>query len=454
MDTDIKAVFRHHVDEQAARHFIQSTALLAPNKIEHLVGKLTNGGAPIEPSKPNDTHIDTESRVLSQLSQNGFIELKIAADSPPLTLCPSSEAFSLHDNIDLSAKTWSVSRFTYMHQQEGKMILRSAQAHCYLEVNSPELMALLFQFTQPIDKTKLNYPDALKAYQSDIFFMLVKAKVIHPHTDDDSHATPENTVEQQWDFHDLVFHTSSRVGRSDKPIGGTYRFKGKLAPQPPVKSHTWTDDVVHLPWADVASLCYTDMPLTQALETRKSTRTHSIIPLTLQQLGEFLFRTARNRHYYDSDGFGQFTSRPYPSGGASYELEIYVTINACTGIKRGFYYYDPHHHALCLVKSPCNEMEMLLHDAYVATALQCRPQILFTFASRFNRVNWKYQGMAYATQLKNVGVLYQTMYLVATAMNIGACGLGTGNAERFRQLTQLDYMEEGSIGEFMLGRPL
>jgi SagB-type dehydrogenase family enzyme len=62
--------------------------------------------------------------------------------------------------------------------------------------------------------------------------------------------------------------------------------------------------------------------------------------------------------------------------------------------------------------------------------------------------------MSYAAQLKNVGVIYQTLYLVATAMNIGACGLGTGNADRFARLTGLPYLEEGSIGEFMLGRPL
>ena len=59
--------------------------------------------------------------------------------------------------------------------------------------------------------------------------------------------------------------------------------------------------------------------------------------------------------------------------------------------------------------------------------------------------------MSYATQLKNVGSIYQTMYLVATSMNIGACGLGIGNSDRFNKITGLPYMEEGTIGEFMLG---
>jgi hypothetical protein len=50
-----------------------------------------------------------------------------------------------------------------------------------------------------------------------------------------------------------------------------------------------------------------------------------------------------------------------------------------------------------------------------------------------------------------VGVLYQTFYLVATAMNLAACGLGLGNADRFRRLASTNYFEESSVGEFMLG---
>jgi hypothetical protein len=39
-------------------------------------------------------------------------------------------------------------------------------------------------------------------------------------------------------------------------------------------------------------------------------------------------------------------------------------------------------------------------------------------------------------------------------MNLAGCGLGIGNTDRFCRMTGLDYLEEGSIGEFMLGRPL
>jgi SagB-type dehydrogenase family enzyme len=64
---------------------------------------------------------------------------------------------------------------------------------------------------------------------------------------------------------------------------------------------------------------------------------------------------------------------------------------------------------------------------------------------------WKYEGMAYATILKDVGVLYQTMYLVATAMGLAPCALGCGNADVFSQVAGLNPYEEGSVGEFLLG---
>jgi SagB-type dehydrogenase family enzyme len=64
---------------------------------------------------------------------------------------------------------------------------------------------------------------------------------------------------------------------------------------------------------------------------------------------------------------------------------------------------------------------------------------------------WTYEEMPYAAILKHVGVLYQTMYLVATAMGLAACGLGAGEATAFADATGADPLVEGSVGEFILG---
>ena len=83
--------------------------------------------------------------------------------------------------------------------------------------------------------------------------------------------------------------------------------------------------------------------------------------------------------------------------------------------------------------------------------METQPQLVILIAARFGRVTWKYESMAYALVLKHVGVLFQTMYLVATAMGLAPCALGGGNSDAFAAATGLDYYAEPTVGEFILG---
>jgi len=44
------------------------------------------------------------------------------------------------------------------------------------------------------------------------------------------------------------------------------------------------------------------------------------------------------------------------------------------------------------------------------------------------------------------------MYLVATAMDLAPCALGGGDSDLFTKVAGTDYLQESSVGEFMLGR--
>jgi SagB-type dehydrogenase family enzyme len=93
----------------------------------------------------------------------------------------------------------------------------------------------------------------------------------------------------------------------------------------------------------------------------------------------------------------------------------------------------------------------MLLNAHFAAGMRGEPQVLITLASRFARLSWKYEGIAYAATLKNVGVLQEAMYLVATAMGLAPCALGCGDSTVFSTATGLDPLVESSVGEFMLG---
>jgi SagB-type dehydrogenase family enzyme len=82
---------------------------------------------------------------------------------------------------------------------------------------------------------------------------------------------------------------------------------------------------------------------------------------------------------------------------------------------------------------------------------QKRPQVVLVLTARFARMAWKYETMAYAVMLKHVGVIFQTLYLVATAMGLAPCALGNGGADLFARAAGLDPLVEGSVGEFVIG---
>ena len=147
-----------------------------------------------------------------------------------------------------------------------------------------------------------------------------------------------------------------------------------------------------------------------------------------------------------------YASRPYPSAGAAYELELYLAVNNCEGVARGFYHYDAERHALTAIDVKPQDLEAQLYDAEFAIGASNAPQVLIVIAARFGRVTWKYSSVAYSLILKDVGVLTQTLYLTVTDMGLGGCAIGTNNIDRFARMTGLEFAVEGPVGQFALGR--
>ena len=80
------------------------------------------------------------------------------------------------------------------------------------------------------------------------------------------------------------------------------------------------------------------------------------------------------------------------------------------------------------------------------------PQILITIAARFGRTSWKYSSIAYSLILKDVGVLIQTLYMMATDLGLGGCAIGIANIDLFAKMTGIEFHVEGPVGQFAIGR--
>jgi SagB-type dehydrogenase family enzyme len=251
-----------------------------------------------------------------------------------------------------------------------------------------------------------------------------------------------------WEYADLMFHVRSRRGRNPSPVGATYHRRGVLPPAPLVKTRDG-GRCIPLQRADLAMLMEQDITLTEALETRRSVYTTRA--LTLDALGEFLYRTCRVTATEEIDG-EPLARKVYPSGGSLHAIEVYVICAACDGLESGIYAYDAASHALQVVAGLTPDARELLQEAQRGTGrLQDLPPVLLVLSARFRRVMWKYQSIAYRLILNEVGAIFQTMYLVATAMRIGGCAIGAGNSDCFARAIGSDYYDETSVGEFILG---
>jgi SagB-type dehydrogenase family enzyme len=356
-------------------------------------------------------------------------------------------------------------RFAYLHRRDGRLVVESPLSEFRVVLLAPAACRLVTALaetstTEDLLAATADLPgEAVTALVTHLVaarIVLVAAGSAQTGT---GSAQPEFADEsdealRQWSFHDLLFHSRSRLGRHDEPSGATFRFTGMIEPAPAVKPVPDGPRIpLHRP--ELSGILARDMPFTAVLESRRSVRQYGDQPLTVDQVGEFLYRAARVRAVYGPDPDNALpyvgADRPYPTGGAAGDLELYLTVNRCQGLDRAIYHYHAAGHELVVVNTDQRAVDTLLAIANVSAAQHGLPDVLITITSRFPRLGWKYSGIAYATTLKHVGVLYQTCYLVATAMGLAPCGLGNGDSDYSTYALGLDWVRESAVGEFMLG---
>ena len=411
----------------------------------------------------NERSVNGEIRLLiGRLARHGLLEYRIGRS-------PGGE-----DQVVIEPQVWDyrpgmprldnadvivLSRFAYLRRRGNELVLESPRAGALFKLCDPRIAMTIAMLATPQPVKKLRRHDGFPGLE--LLALLVDCGIVFkldPAGGSGARAAEGDGNLALWDFHDLLFHARSTEGRHANPAGGFYPFADVIAPLPAVRPR-WPGKTIDLATVPAAPAEATSR-FAGLLRERHSVRDFDDQrPVTLAELSRFLDGAARVLLRWDSradlgdDGpMVTYAARPYPSAGASYGLELYLAVNRCDGLARGFYHYDAGGHTLVAIDARPQELDAVVTGAEYAMGAPAAPQVVMTIAARFGRVSWKYSSIAYALILKDVGVLIQTLYLMATDMGLGGCAVGTVNIDLFARMTGLEFHVESPVGQFALGR--
>ncbi|MFG2822923.1 SagB family peptide dehydrogenase [Kitasatospora sp. NPDC048365] len=380
---------------------------------------------------------------------------------PLLSLVPVSGQAALRLPAADPGRPHRLSRFAALAARPEGAVLESPLALHRVLLHHPDAVALAAALTRPATPEQLAAALGLPAVlAAELVAHLTAAGTVVAGEPDPAggparFAEDSDPVLGLWAEADLLFHTRSRLGRHDGPYGAVFPHGARGPAEPAVKPPPAGPRIaLHRPAMD--RLLAGDRRFTAVLEAeRPAAEAGPERPPTAEQLGELLYRAARVR----SLGVGKHgaadpypvSDRPYPSTGSLYELELYVVVGECPGLPRGIHHYDPLDHRLTLINRQESDVVELLGTAQIAAGLPAPPPVLITLTARFGRTSWIYRGMAYAATLRHVGVVQQTLSLVATAMGLTPHPVAFGDIESSARAFGLDWRIESSVGEFVIG---
>lgn len=410
--------------------------------------------------RDTDREIDVLAR---RLARRGLIEYGLRrTDNTDLVVVEPQVADYWPRSAPLGNNdTLVLSRFAYMRRRGNELVLESPRAGALFRICDPGIAAALAKLSTPQKIKQLRSQNGFPG--AEFLALLLDCRILFKlgaATDDNLRSAEGDDELALWDFHDLLFHARSTEGRHANPLGGTYPHAGMIAPLPAIRPR-WPGKKIDLR-SFAAPLSEEALKVATLLRQRHSTRSFDDKQqITLAELAQFLDGSARvlsqaTTAADPSEGIPAlaYTMRPYPSAGASYELELYLAVKNCEGLAPGLYHYDAEEHALTPIAVPDDALAAVLTGAQYAMGADDTPQLVITIAARFGRVSWKYSALAYSLILKDAGVLLQTFYLMATAMGLGGCAIGIANIDVFAKMTGLDFHVEGPLAQFALGRAL
>lgn len=197
--------------------------------------------------------------------------------------------------------------------------------------------------------------------------------------------------------------------------------------------------------------------LYETLTRRRTTRSFDrATPLPLEQLALVLETVFGFRGYVPL--FGEVTTlkRTSPSAGGFHPVDAYPLITNVEGLQSGLYHYDARAHTLELIELVASDEAHALASSFLCGQTYFGDaHAIVLLAARFERAFWKYRNHAKALMalLMDSAHLSQTLYLVATDLELGAFVTAAINNRDIEDRLGLDGVGEGVLAACGLGVP-
>lgn len=266
---------------------------------------------------------------------------------------------------------------------------------------------------------------------------------------DNGFLTGEPGPHSRWEFHDAVFHGATANGC------GTDGGYGATSAKPASSSMSGADRFAAtngrmVDLADGGAY----PPGIEILARRRTRRDFSAEPVSLRSLSSLLGLALRTQSVAALSQTDYYALHPYPSGGARDEI---TTLVACAHDEEGgaflSSYLNREHKLYRYHQSREQALEAIEALSAVCHVGKPGPGVALLFAADYERMATKYEAIAYATILRNVGAIYQTVCLVAEALGLAACAVGGGWGRLERHSLSAYLGNRVIVGGILVGTP-
>jgi SagB-type dehydrogenase family enzyme len=180
----------------------------------------------------------------------------------------------------------------------------------------------------------------------------------------------------------------------------------------------------------------------QVLKSRRSVRTFSTDPLTLEEVSQLLWAAQGT-----TDSLGHRTA---PSAGALYPLNLYLVASNVIGLNSGIYKFLPKSQKLEIVKE--EDVRHLLYTAALWQDVVKNGAISIVITGVYQRTTGKYGQRGKRYVHVETGHVAQNVYLQAVALGLGTVEIGAFDDTSVKKLL-LMHPQEQPLAIIPIGKP-